>query len=115
GVKDKLGCIGGTKMPVTVRLGSPFQRHTKGVESVTCGAANLPQLFQELETRFPGLTRNLSDVPGEPRSLLNVYVNEEDIRFLGGSNYKFAEGDEVLLIPSIAGGCAARGGEGAGL
>ena len=95
-------------MAVTVRLGSPFQRHTQGVESVTCTAANLPQLFHELETRFPGLTRNLCTEQGEPRPFLNVYVNDEDIRFLGGSNYAFSEGDEVLLIPSIAGGCAPR-------
>ena len=92
-------------MPVTVRLGSPFQRHTKGVESVSCNAQNLPQLFTELEGHFPGLTRNLCTEQGEPRPFLNVYVNDEDIRFLGGSSYAFAEGDEVLLIPSIAGGC----------
>lgn len=91
-------------MPVTVRLGSPFRRHTNGVEAVTCTASTLPQLFTELETRFPGLTRNLCTDAGEPRPFLNVYVNDEDIRFLGGATYKFAEGDEVLLIPSIAGG-----------
>ena len=92
-------------MAVTVRLGSPFRRHTQGVEEVNCTATNLPQLFQELEGRFPGLTKNLCDEQGQPRPFLNVYVNEEDIRFLGGANYTFAEGDEVLLIPSIAGGC----------
>ena len=92
-------------MPVTVRLGSPFRRQTNGQETVVCAAPNLPQLFQELETRFPGLTRNLCNERGEPRPFLNVYVNDEDIRFLGGSTYNFSEGDEVLLIPSIAGGC----------
>lgn len=99
-------------MPVTVRLGSPFHRHTQGVESVTCTAGNLPALFKELESKFPGLTRNLCNDQGEPRPFLNVYVNDEDIRFLGGSSYSFSEGDEVLLIPSIAGGCGpAQGGE----
>ncbi len=92
-------------MPVTVRLGSPFRRHTQGVEAVTCNASNLRQLFDELESQFPGLTRNLCDEKGDPRPFLNVYVNEEDIRFLGGSSYSFSEGDEILLIPSIAGGC----------
>ena len=94
-------------MSVIVRLGSPFQRHTKGVESVNCNAGNLPQLFNELEALFPGLTRNLCTETGEPRPFLNVYVNDEDIRFLGGASYAFSEGDEVLLIPSIAGGCGA--------
>ncbi len=91
-------------MPFTVRLGSPFRRHTRGEETVECTAATLPQLFQELESKYPGLTRNLCNEQGEPRSFLNVFVNDEDIRFLGGSNYQFSEGDEVLLIPSIAGG-----------
>jgi sulfur-carrier protein len=94
-------------MPVTVRLGSPFRRHTQGIESVECAAADLPALFQELEQKFPGLTRNLCNERGEPRPFLNVYVNDEDIRFLGGSSYTFSEGDEVLLIPSIAGGAGA--------
>lgn len=96
-------------MPVTVRLGSPFSRHTRGQDTVVCAACNLPQLFEELESKFPGLTRNLCNEKGEPRPFLNVYVNEEDIRFLGGANYRFSEGDEVLLIPSIAGGCGQAG------
>ncbi len=91
-------------MPFTVRLGSPFRRHTRGEEAVQCSAETLPQLFQELEAKYPGLTRNLCTEQGEPRPFLNVFVNDEDIRFLGGKNYKFSEGDEVLLIPSIAGG-----------
>jgi len=91
-------------MPVTVRLGSPFRRQTNGQETLECAASNLPQLFLELESRFPGLTKNLCNERGEPRPFLNVYVNDEDIRFLGGTGYNFSDGDEVLLIPSIAGG-----------
>ena len=91
-------------MPVTVRLGSPFRRQTNGQETLECAASNLAQLFLELESRFPGLTKNLCNERGEPRPFLNVYVNDEDIRFLGGTVYNFSDGDEVLLIPSIAGG-----------
>ncbi len=57
-------------MPVTVKLASPFRRHTGGVESVTCSAKSLPQLFGELEERFPGLTRHLCTETGDPRRSL---------------------------------------------
>ena len=54
--------------------------------------------------KFPDLKSHLRDEAGEVRRFLNIYVNEEDIRFLGGATYSFQEGDEVLLVPSIAGG-----------
>ena len=54
--------------------------------------------------KFPELKPHLRDETGQIRRFLNVYVNEEDIRFLGGNNYAFQDGDEVLLVPSIAGG-----------
>ncbi len=92
-------------MPITVKLGSPFRRHTNGADSITSSAEHLPALFTELEQRFPGLTKHLVGDNGEPRPFLNIYVNDEDIRFLGGKSYKFADKDEVLLIPAVAGGC----------
>ena len=92
-------------MAITVKLGPPFRRHTGGADKITSAAADLPGLFGDLEARFPGLTKHLVGDNGEPRPFLNIYVNEEDIRFLGGKNYKFADEDEVLLIPAVAGGC----------
>ncbi len=92
-------------MPITVKLASPFRRHTGGAESITCSVDSLGQLFTELEQRFPGLTRHLVTETGEPRPFLNIYVNEEDIRFLGGAAYRFVDNDEVLLLPAVAGGC----------
>ena len=56
------------------------------------------------ESEFPQLKPHLRDEAGEIRRFLNVYVNEEDIRFLGGPGYTFQDGDEVLLVPSVAGG-----------
>jgi molybdopterin synthase sulfur carrier subunit len=92
-------------MAITVKLGSPFRRHTGGADSITSSAADLSQLFGDLETRFPGLTKHLVNENGDPRPFLNVYVNDEDIRFLGGKTYQFTDKDEVLLIPAVAGGC----------
>jgi len=91
-------------MPIKVQIPSALRRHTEGVGSITCAAANLGELFAVLDEKFPALTPHLRDEKGQIRRFLNIYVNEEDIRFLGGPAYAFQEGDEVLLVPSIAGG-----------
>ena len=81
-----------------------MRRLTAGTPQLTCDAANLNELFAALDAKFPDLKSHLRDEAGEVRRFLNIYVNEEDIRFLGGATYSFQEGDEVLLVPSIAGG-----------
>jgi sulfur-carrier protein len=85
-----------------------FQRHCGGTQQgeskLTCSAANLSELFSALDEKFPELKPHIRDEAGQVRRFLNIYVNEEDIRFLGGPSYAFQEGDEVLLVPSIAGG-----------
>lgn len=93
-------------MNITVQIPSALRRHTGGTAKVSCSAANLDELFSALDQQFPALKSSLRDDSGQIRRFLNVYVNEEDIRFLGGANYAFKEGDEVLLVPSIAGGLA---------
>lgn len=91
-------------MPITVQIPTALRRHTDGVASLNCTAANLNELFSALDEKFPDLKPHLRDDKGQIRRFLNIYVNEEDIRFLGGPAYAFQEGDEVLLVPSIAGG-----------
>jgi len=91
-------------MAITVQIPTALRRHTEGVGSISCAVANLGELFSVLDEKFPALKPHLRDEKGEIRRFLNVYVNEEDIRFLGGPHYSFQEGDEVLLVPSIAGG-----------
>jgi sulfur-carrier protein len=93
-------------MPITVQIPTPLRRLTGGAGNITCSAANLGELFSTLDQRFPDLKTHLRDEAGEIRRFLNIYVNEEDIRFLGGNSYAFQDGDEVLLVPSIAGGAA---------
>ncbi len=92
-------------MSITVQIPSALRRLTAGAANVTCAAANLNELFAVLDQTFPDLRNHLRDDAGQIRRFLNIYVNEEDIRFLGGSSYAFQDGDEVLLVPSIAGGC----------
>src|SRR5271170_935213 len=92
------------EMTVTVQIPTALRRLTSGTGQVKCSAANLGELFSALDQQFPDLKQHLRDEAGEVRRFLNVYVNEEDIRFLGGNTYAFQDGDEVLLVPSIAGG-----------
>ena len=91
-------------MPITVHIPTALRRHTAGTGRTTCSASNLEELFSALDQQFPELKPHLRDEAGQVRRFLNVYVNEEDIRFLGGNAYAFQDGDEVLLVPSIAGG-----------
>ena len=91
-------------MAITVQIPTALRRLTAGAASITCSASNLKELFSILDQQFPDLKPHLRDEKGQTRRFLNVYVNEEDIRFLGGADYAFSEGDEVLLVPSIAGG-----------
>jgi sulfur-carrier protein len=91
-------------MAITVQIPTALRRHTDGVSKLDCSAANISELFSVLDEKFPQLKPHLRDEAGEIRRFLNVYVNEEDIRFLGGPAYAFQDGDEVLLVPSIAGG-----------
>jgi sulfur-carrier protein len=91
-------------MAITVQIPTALRRHTDGVGHLRCSAANVSELFSVLDEKFPGLKPHLRDEAGQIRRFLNVYVNEEDIRFLGGQTYTFKDGDEVLLVPSIAGG-----------
>jgi len=96
-------------MSVRVLLPNAFQKHTNGAKEIESKAANLPQLIEEIEVSFPALKQHLRDSDGQVRRFINFYVNDEDIRFLGNEKYSFKDGDEVLVIPSIAGGCSPHG------
>lgn len=92
-------------MSVKVVLPTALARHTEGQKSFASEAKNLAALLSEMDARYPALAQNVKDDAGKLRRFINVYINDEDIRFLGGDTHTFADGDEVMLIPSIAGGC----------
>ena len=94
-------------MPVTIEIPTAFRRFTEGVPKVDCTAATIADALNELTSRYPDLSRHVRDEQGQIRQFLNVYLNEEDIRFLGGESCCVKEGDRVLLVPSIAGGSGA--------
>ena len=95
-------------MSITIRIPPPLRKFTNGAESVETTACNLAELFSGLDEKFPGIKQALCAADGTPQRFVNIYVNDEDIRFLGGAKYSFKDGDEILLVPAIAGGTALR-------
>ena len=91
-------------MPTNVRIPTPLRQLTGGEELVTVTAANVGAAIAEMQAKYPGIKDRLLDDKGEVRRFVNVYVNEEDIRFLDNNNTPLKDGDEVSIIPAIAGG-----------
>jgi len=91
-------------MVVTIEIPTAFRRFTEGTPRVDTGASTVAEALNELVARFPGLSRHVRDEQGQIRQFLNVYLNEEDIRFLNGEASGLKDGDRLLLVPSIAGG-----------
>ncbi|HAM51080.1 MAG TPA: molybdopterin synthase sulfur carrier subunit [Nitrospiraceae bacterium] len=90
-------------MAVKVRIPTPLQRLTQGKEEVEGVPGTIIGLIQDLDKRFPGIAERISE-GGKVRRFVNVYVNEEDIRFLDAENTPVKDGDEVSIVPAIAGG-----------
>jgi sulfur-carrier protein len=92
-------------MSVKVFLPAAFTRHTDGRKQFDSAAPNLTGLLADIDQSFPALSNQIKDENGKLRRFINIDINDEDIRFLGGETYAFQDGDEIMLIPSIAGGC----------
>jgi len=91
-------------MPVLVRIPTPLRTLTKGAAEVQATADTVDALVADLERQFPGLRERLVDDAGELRRFINIYVNEEDVRFLQASKTALKDGDQVSIVPAIAGG-----------
>jgi molybdopterin synthase sulfur carrier subunit len=91
-------------MPVIIEIPTAFRRFTDGQPKVDCSAVTIAEALNQLTAKFPDLGRHVRDDQGQIRQFLNVYLNDEDIRFLGGESCSIKDGDRVLLVPSIAGG-----------
>jgi molybdopterin synthase sulfur carrier subunit len=91
-------------MPLKVRIPSPLRPLTSGRGEVDGTGTNIHDLIENLEKTFPGMKSRLYDETGNLRRFVNIYVNEEDIRFLKGKDTPLKEGDEVSIVPAIAGG-----------
>ena len=91
-------------MPVKIRIPTPLRKLTHDEEIVHVTATTVGGAIAELQSRYPGIQERLTDEAGAVRRFVNVYVNEEDIRFLQNQQTALRDGDEVSIIPAIAGG-----------
>jgi len=91
-------------MAKKVRIPTPLRKLTNNEEIVEVDASTIHDAITELQARFPGFKERLLDETGAVRRFVNVYVNEEDIRFLQNQQTKLKDGDEISIIPAIAGG-----------
>ncbi len=91
-------------MPVTVLIPTPLRKFTGEQETVTANPGTVVTLMADLERQYPGIAARLTDEKGELRRFINIYVNEEDIRFLEGKDTPVKDGDTVSIVPAIAGG-----------
>jgi molybdopterin synthase sulfur carrier subunit len=91
-------------MSQKVRIPTPLRKLTNNEEIVVVNAPTIGEAIVELQSRFPGIQERLLDEQGEVRRFINVYLNEEDIRFLQNKQTALKDGDEISIIPAIAGG-----------
>ena len=91
-------------MSIAVRIPTPLRKLTGGADEVSVAAASVGALINNLEEVHPGLKERLCDESGEIRRFVNIYVNDEDVRFLQGKETALKDGDEVSIVPAIAGG-----------
>ncbi len=91
-------------MPVQVLIPTPLQKFTNDEASVELDASSVDALIDALDSRYPGLKGRLCDEAGKLRRFLNLYVNSEDIRFLDNQTTALKDGDEVSIVPAVAGG-----------
>ena len=91
-------------MAISVRIPTPLRKLTYDLDTVQAEASNIEELINNLETTYPGLKDRLCDESGNIRRFVNVFVNDEDIRFLDDKATALKQGDEVSIVPAIAGG-----------
>jgi sulfur-carrier protein len=91
-------------MSVKVRIPTPLQKLTGQKGEVAVEAKNIKELVQILENQYPGIKERICDEAGKIRRFVNFYLNEEDIRFLNQEDTALKDGDEVSIVPAIAGG-----------
>ncbi|GAA3030921.1 sulfur carrier protein CysO [Gordonia defluvii] len=91
-------------MAVSVSIPTILRPHTDGAKTVSASGATLGAVVTDLESNYPGLVNRLRDERGALLRFVNIYVNDEDVRFTGGLDTIVGDGDEVTVLPAVAGG-----------
>ena len=88
----------------SVFIPSPLRRYTAGQSKVQVSGATISELIENLERQFPGVKSRLCDESGQVKRYVNVFVNDEEMRALQGTNTRLADKDEITIVPAMAGG-----------
>jgi molybdopterin synthase sulfur carrier subunit len=91
-------------MAIKIRIPTPLQKFTQNQGEVEVAGTSVKEVLDDLEKRYPGIRERLYDEKGTLRRFINFYVNDEDIRFLQGDATRIKDGDELSVVPAIAGG-----------
>ena len=91
-------------MAINVKIPTPLRKLTHDQDTVQATGANVQAIIENLEKQFPGLKERICDEQGEVRRFVNIYLNDQDIRFAQGKATAVKDGDEISIIPAIAGG-----------
>ena len=94
----------GTLLVVRVNVTSVIQKTVDGQRALTAEGGTVAELIDDIERRYPGFRSQLVDDSGQLHRFVNVYLNDEDVRFLQGPQTTLSEGDEVSILPALAGG-----------
>ncbi len=92
-------------MSIVVRIPTPLRRLTDGQDKVDVAGDSLGGVIDAMNEQYPGIRERICDDQGQLRNFVNVYVNGEDVRFLQGLETATSDGDEVSVVPAVAGGC----------
>ncbi len=91
-------------MPIKVRIPTPLRTLTDGLDEVEVEGSTVKEVIENLESNHNGIKERICDENGEIRRFINFYVNEEDIRFLSNQETEVKDGDQISIVPAIAGG-----------
>ena len=91
-------------MAIEVRIPTILRTYTDGAKTVEASGSTLTALIDDLEGSHPGLKDRLIESSGDLRRFVNVYINDEDVRFIGGLEAELSDGDQVVVLPAVAGG-----------
>ena len=94
-------------MAIKVRIPTPLMKLTDNQSEVSAEGETISDIINNLENQFNGIKERICEENGAPRRFINIYINEEDIRFLEGEKTTVKDGDEISIIPAIAGGVGA--------
>jgi molybdopterin synthase sulfur carrier subunit len=92
-------------MTASVRIPTILRNYTGGEKEVTADGGTLTELIDSLEANHPGIKARVLDDAGALRRFVNVYIGDDDVRFIGGLDAKIDDGAQVSIIPAVAGGC----------